>query len=85
MGSFLKALKFVAQFKDQILAVWTFLNGKKVVIGATITLLSQVVPYLNTVLPAFSVDAAKTANVVGLVVTAVGLLHKLYKAVGGEQ
>jgi hypothetical protein len=63
--------------------VWTFLNGKKTVIGAVITLVAYVVgglPLLAAFLPAVTV-----AKVVGVGVFVVGALHKVYKFVYREE
>ncbi len=65
--------------------VMLWLNGKKTVIGAIITIVAAVPALLGATLPAFGVDTVHVALYVGYSVTLVGLLHKLYKRVYGEE
>lgn len=67
-----------------LMNLWGWLDGKKTVIGATITLFGAVAVFLGIALPAFGVDAVHVALYVGFVTQAVGLLHKLGKALGAE-
>lgn len=63
--------------------LWKWLNGKKTLIGAAITIVAYVVgglPLLAAFLP-----AAKVAEIVGIGTFIVGLLHKLYKFVYREE
>lgn len=69
---------------DFFAKVWGWLNGKKTVIGALITVLSAIVAFVGVALPAFGVDAVLVAQVTGFIVSVIGLLHKLAKALGAE-
>jgi hypothetical protein len=71
---------------DKVLAVWSFLNGKKTAVGAFLTLIADMItmllPQLGVVLGAFGVDAATVALVVGIlgkILIVIGLFHKLVK------
>lgn len=59
--------------------VWEWLSGKKLVIGSLLTLVASLVDSLPVLLPLFVTDAGQVAGIVGVGVTIVGLLHKLYK------
>ncbi len=64
---------------DWLKRVWSWLDGKKTVLGATLLLTEKITLLLPTILPAYGLDAAHTAGVVGLATTAIGLLHKAWK------
>lgn len=63
--------------------IWSFLNGKKTVIGAVIT----IVGYLAAGLPLLAplVAAATLTKIVGASTLVLGLLHKVYKLVYGVE
>lgn len=71
--------------ESQMSNVMQWLNGKKTVIGAVITIVAAVPALLGATLPAFGVDALHVAQYVGYSVLAVGLLHKGYKTCFGEE
>lgn len=64
--------------------VWEFLNGKKTLIGAIITLLSVVATQLGVLLPLFGLDGVLVAKIVGVATFAVGVAHKIYKFIYKE-
>jgi hypothetical protein len=65
--------------------LWDFLNGKKTIIGAAITVLAIIAGALPVVLAAVGVDAILVAKVVGIATTVVGVAHKLYKFLYKEE
>lgn len=65
--------------------IWTWLNGKKTVIGAIILALTTVAGYLPSVLDFFGVADLQIAAIVGVVTTVLGILHKLYKWLFNEE
>ena len=65
--------------------IWEFLAGKKLIIGAIITILASLAALLPDVLPVFGFDPVLTAKVVGLVTMVLGLAHKFYKFVFKEE
>jgi hypothetical protein len=64
--------------------IWEFLAGKKLIIGAIITILASLAALLPDVLPVFGLDPVLTAKVVGLVTMILGLVHKFYNFVFKE-
>ncbi len=65
--------------------IWTFLNGKKLVIGSVITVVASIVATLPVILPLVVSDANTVAHAVGVGVTVLGLLHKVYKFIYKEE
>ncbi len=65
--------------------VWTWLSGKKLVIGTIISLVSDVVSALPVLLPFVVKDAAQVAHIFGVSLTVLGLLHKGYKYLYHEE
>lgn len=64
--------------------IWDWLNGKKTVVGAVITIVAFA-PEIIAQLPNFGVSPEDTARVLGIAVTVVGLLHKAYKFIYREE
>ncbi len=66
---------------------WGFMNGKKTIAGAVITIVAYLVAGVPLVaaLCTTTVCAATVAKVGGIGLTIVGLLHKLYKYIYGEE
>lgn len=64
---------------------WDFMNGKKVIVGAIITVLGVIAGYIPVVLPFFGVDAALVVKIVGIATTVVGVAHKIYKFLYKEE
>lgn len=64
--------------------VWSWLNGKKLVLGAIITIVSSIVAGLPVILPLFIQDAAQIAQITGVALAIVGALHKAYKFIYKE-
>lgn len=84
VGAIIALSSIFEQKESRMSNVMQWLNGKKTVIGAVITIVAAVPALAGATLPAFGVDAVHTAQYVGYGVLAVGLLHKFYKKVYGE-
>jgi hypothetical protein len=71
---------------DQLTKIWQFMDGKKTLVGATITILA----YLSAGVPlaaAFcttTVCATTVAKVSGVSLTVLGIAHRIYKAIYRE-
>jgi hypothetical protein len=61
--------------------IWKHLDGAKVYLGLLVTLVGFLLGWLPEVLSAAQLDAATIAKAVGLLTTALGLLHKVVKAI----
>ncbi len=64
--------------------LWTWLNGKKTIFGAIITAVAFIASGLGAILPLFGLSAVTVAKVVGIALTIVGILHKIYKFIYKE-
>jgi len=64
---------------------WTWVSGKKVVIGALISVLTEIVNNLPVILPVFVKDANEVTRIFGIALTVVGLAHKAYKYAYNEE
>lgn len=66
---------------DWMSKAWTFMNGKKTIVGAVITLFAYLVAGVPLVaaLCTTAVCATTVAKVGGIGLTVLGILHKLYK------
>lgn len=64
--------------------VWTWLNGKKTLVGAVIALIGFA-PQIAALLPSLGVDAALAAKIAGAAVALVGIAHKVYKFLYKEE
>lgn len=66
---------------DQVTKLWDFMNGKKTIVGAIITVVAYVVAGipLAAALCTTTVCATTVAKVGGIGLTVVGVLHKAYK------
>lgn len=64
---------------------WDFMNGKKVIVGVIVTVLSVIASYIAPALTLFGVDAILVAKVVGIATTVVGVAHKIYKLIYKEE
>ncbi len=71
---------------DKLKAIWDFMNGKKTIVGAIITLVAYLVAGIPLVagLCTSAVCLATVAKVGGIGLTIVGLLHKGYKLIYRE-
>lgn len=58
--------------------IWSWLDGKKLLLGSVLTILGTVAEQLSVVLPAL-VGPAKSAQYIGVATAVVGGLHKAYK------
>ena len=65
--------------------IWVWLSGKKTVIGAVISVLTEVVSNLSIFLPLFIGDANEIARIIGVCFSLLGLLHKAYKYFYNEE
>jgi len=65
--------------------VWAWFNGKKTTIGAIITILAWVAGGIPVVLGAVGASAVLVAKVVGVATFVLGLAHKAYKFLYGEE
>lgn len=65
--------------------IWGFFNGKKTVVGALVLLVSTLAGLIPVVLPAFGVEAVLVGKIAGGALAVVGLLHKAYKYLYGEE
>ena len=77
---------------DMITKIWDWLNGKKLIIGAIITLLAELQVALLAAIPAIQAAFPSTSKIVvwstagvGALGTIVGLGHKLYKFIYHEE
>jgi VIT1/CCC1 family predicted Fe2+/Mn2+ transporter len=63
--------------------IWDWLSGKKTTVGAIITIIA----YLAGVIPLLApfVPADKLVEAVGISTMIIGLLHRLYKYIYGEE
>jgi hypothetical protein len=59
--------------------IWTWLDGKKTIIGAVITAISYLAAGLPTLLPGFGLEPSVVGKIVGVSLLVVGLLHKGFK------
>ena len=75
------------QVKEQTMfgKFWTWVSGKKVVIGAVISVASEIVNNLPVLLPVFVQDANEVTRIFGIGLTVVGLAHKAYKYAYNEE
>jgi hypothetical protein len=64
--------------------IWKFMNGKKVVVGAILTLIS-LLPQVAALLPVFGVEPQVAIGIAGGLTTLIGLLHKAYKFIYKEE
>ena len=58
--------------------IWTWLDGKKVLIGSVLVIFSVVADQLSVILPAL-LGPAEATQYVGIATAIVGALHKVYK------
>lgn len=65
--------------------VWTKLTGYKTLIGLLITLLAFLSTWIPQAMAAVDMNPTLTAQIVGAVVAVVGLLHKGYRLLFGEE
>lgn len=65
--------------------IWEWLNGKKTVIGAVITVIALIGDQLGIILPLLGVDAVLVAKVIGIVSMVLGVAHKVYKFLYKEE
>lgn len=77
---------------DMLTKIWNLLNGKKTIIGGALSLLAilssalvTALPILASMFPATSKVVIWTSAVSGVLFTAVGWGHKLYKRIYGEE
>lgn len=70
---------------DFFTKIWDWLNGKKTIVGAIITAAAVIATYIPGLLAFFGVADVKIAAIIGVATTVVGLLHKLYKFIYGEE
>lgn len=72
---------------DQVTKLWDFMNGKKTVVGAAITVLAYLVAGVPLVaaLCTSTVCVATVAKVGGVGLTVVGIAHKIYKLLYREE
>lgn len=61
--------------------IWQYMSGAKTYLGLLVTLVGFLAGWLPEVLATAELDPATIAKIVGLLTTALGLLHKLVKAV----
>lgn len=64
--------------------VLAFLNGKKTFIGAIISIMAFT-PAIAALLPSLGVGNELTLKITGICVLVIGLAHKAYKYVFGEE
>jgi hypothetical protein len=65
--------------------VWNALTGYKTIVGLVITLLAFLSQWVPDVMSAAQVDPTLVAKVVGGFVSVLGLLHKAYRLLYGEE
>jgi uncharacterized membrane protein YesL len=65
-------------------SILAWLNGKKTIIGAVILAVTTIAAWIPGFLPFFGVGADHVVQIVGVATTVVGLLHKAYKYIFGE-
>jgi VIT1/CCC1 family predicted Fe2+/Mn2+ transporter len=70
---------------DKLTKFWTYMSGKKTAVGAVITVVASIAVGLPLILPLFIADAALIAQITGIALTIVGVLHKLYKFIYREK
>lgn len=59
--------------------LWTKVDGWKTTVGIVITILAFASDNAQVILNTVGVDAVMTAKIVGVLVTVVGVAHKIYK------
>lgn len=64
--------------------IWQWFDGKKLVVGSLIGVVSSIVLSLPVILPLFISDTAQVAQIVGVGLGLLGALHKLYKFIYKE-
>jgi hypothetical protein len=64
--------------------IWAYLNGKKTVIGAILTIIGMIGDQLAVLLPVL-LSPAEAVQYIGIATTVIGGLHKLYKFVYKEE
>jgi hypothetical protein len=64
---------------------WTFMNGKKTVVGLTITALAWLSTFVPAVMAALGSQPSQIAAVTGVLITVVGIVHKIYKFIYKEE
>jgi len=74
---------FTKEDFEMLNKVWAYLNGKKLLIGAILTVLSMVAEQLAVLLPVL-LPPATALRYVGAATAVVGILHKIYKFVYKE-
>ena len=68
-----------------IIKTWTWFNGKKTLLGAIITAAAYGAAGIGIILPAFGVDAIIVAKYAGIATMILGIMHKAYKYIYGEE
>ena len=63
---------------------WEWANGKKTLVGGIVTLIAFA-PQIAATLTSFGVDPDLTLKIVGGATVAVGVAHKVYKSLYGEE
>jgi len=58
--------------------IWTWLDGKKTLVGAVLVILGVVADQLSVILPAL-LEPSVAAKYVGVATAVIGALHKVYK------
>jgi hypothetical protein len=64
--------------------IWDFMNGKKVIAGVVITVLAWLAANATVILPVLGVDAVLVTKIAGILLTVVGVAHKIYKFIYKE-
>lgn len=65
--------------------IWDFMNGKKVLVGVIVTVLAWLATNAAVILPVLGVDAVLVAKISGVLLTVVGVAHKIYKFLYKEE
>jgi hypothetical protein len=65
--------------------LWEWLNGKKTLMGIIITVLAWLATNVPVILPAVGIDAILVAKITGILLTVVGIAHKVYKFLYKEE
>lgn len=59
--------------------MWQWLNGKKTIFGLILTVLAWLAAQAPAILPVFGLEAVLVAKIAGVLLTVVGVGHKIYK------
>lgn len=70
---------------DFLNKLWAWFDGKKTIVGAVITALAWAATNAAVILPVLGVDTVLVAKIGGILLTVVGVAHKIYKFLYKEE